>query len=142
MVEGRGNAGTSLNGIYTGQLAGAGFPTGSGFQGLAIQATSSESLFGLVIAGGGGFVGVGGAIGVSLMHVITKAFIGLNSHANFDQAGAGSFQDVNISAVDATKTLTIGRGVAARLFGLAPSLDIGVAQTTTQAYVENGVTLY
>src|SRR5260370_19478731 len=96
MVGGGGNAGTSLNGIYTGQLAGAGFQTGSGFQGLAIQATSSESLFGLVIAGGGGFVGVGGAIGVSLMHVITKAFIGLNSHVNFDQAVAGPVHAVNI----------------------------------------------
>src|SRR5260370_12009702 len=97
MVGGGGNAGTSLNGIYTGQLAGAGFQTGSGFQGLAIQATSSESLFGLVIAGGGGFVGVGGAIGVSLMHVITKAFIGLKQHVNVHQARARSLPDVTIS---------------------------------------------
>ena len=42
------------------------------FHGLAVQATSSEDVFGLAPAVGGGFVGVAGGVGVTLLGVTTR----------------------------------------------------------------------
>ncbi|MFN2609691.1 MAG: hypothetical protein ABR507_02275, partial [Actinomycetota bacterium] len=133
------SASTGIDGIFTGEFAGKAFQTGTAFHGLGIQASSSEDIFGLVIAGGGGFVGVGGAVGVSLIHVTTKAYVGGGSDVNGQSAD--NSQSVNISAVDFIKTLTIGGGVAGGFVGVGAGVDIGVAQTSTQAFIDPGATV-
>ncbi len=127
--------------VFTGVLEGSGFQTISGFRGLAVQAASTEDVFGLVIAGGGGFVGIGGAVGVTLLHATTKAFIGGSSNVNSDTAGANAAQSVNVSAADWFKSLTIGGGAAGGFVGVGAGVDIGVAQTTTQASIGTSATV-
>ncbi|HEY3484077.1 MAG TPA: hypothetical protein VGK49_01780, partial [Ilumatobacteraceae bacterium] len=125
----------------TGNLTAAGFESTPDQRGLVVVASSTEDLFGLIIAGGGGFVGVGGAVNVTLLHVTTKAYIGGGAVVNGDDDG-GSLQDVNVSALGSSKTLTIGGGFAGGLVGVGAGVDIGVVQTTTQAYIDTGATVH
>ena len=100
------------------------------FTGVAVQAASTENIFGLAVAVGGGAVGVAGAVGVTLATVITKAFVGPSASVN----SSGS---VDIAAVDYVKTLTIGGGVAGGFVGVGGGADAGVLDETVQAYTGN-----
>ncbi|MGN6127418.1 MAG: beta strand repeat-containing protein, partial [Humibacter sp.] len=135
---------TQLSGVYDGTFHGVGFGTAP-FNGLAVQAGSSENIFGLAVAVGAGAVGVAGGIDVTLLHATTAAFIDsdiLNRTKVNTGAGAGSMQSVNVSAADATKALTIGGGAAGGFVGVAGGIDIGIADTTTQAYIGGYATVY
>ena len=74
--------GSGLAGIKNGQYAGSGFGVLGEFHGLAVQASSSENLFGLSVSVAGGFVGVAGGIGVNLIGVTVKALLGANVNVN------------------------------------------------------------
>ena len=138
--------GAGLAGIYDGTLTGSTFGTHTApiFHGLAVQAYSSEDVFGLVPAIGGGFVGVAGGVGVTIINVTTKAFAGPSSKINCAAtcanlvAGAGGPQSVNVSAVDAFKSLTVAGGAAGGFVGVAGGVDIGVADSSVQAYLGAG----
>ena len=84
----------------------SGFKTLSSFQGLAVQAASSESIFNLGIAGAGGlFVGIAGGITAEIIGSNTSAYIGQNAKVNESQG-------VNVAAVNsATDTSTGGAPV-------------------------------
>ncbi|MFL5756907.1 MAG: hypothetical protein ACJ77N_11475, partial [Chloroflexota bacterium] len=111
-----------------------GFQTG-GIQGLAVQSASKEDIFGLAASVGGGFVGVAGGVGVTLIHVTTKSWIGQSSQVN--QLGGGdSDQAVNVSAVDFFKSLTVAGGAAGGFVGVAGGIDIGVADSSVQAFIQ------
>ena len=125
---------TGLDGIYNGSISNGAFGTQSGFHGLAVQAASSENVFGLAISIGGGFVGVAGGIGVDLLHVGTQSFIAGGAQIN-TLAGADSSQSVNVSAVDLAKTLTIGGGGGGGFVGAGAGIDIGILQVTAKAYL-------
>ncbi|HET7128249.1 MAG TPA: hypothetical protein VFJ93_04150, partial [Gaiellaceae bacterium] len=115
------------------------------FRGLVVLATSSEDVFGLAPAVAGGFVGVAGGVGVTVMYVTTTAFIGQGSKINCQDStcaatatGSNGAQSVNVSAVDYFKSLTIAGGIAGGFVGVAGGVDIGVADTSAQAYIGKG----
>jgi hypothetical protein len=127
--------GAGLNGVFDGTIGDDDFgvlPVNS-FHGLAVQASSREDVFGFAPAIGGGFVGVAGGVGVTLIGVVVKAFVGENSLVNDDAANAS--QSVNVSAVDWAKTLTIAGGAAGGFVGVAGGVDIGVLNVTVQSYL-------
>ena len=135
-VNGQAN-GTGLTGIDDGNIVGQGFETLGSFNGVAVQAASSENLFDLALVLGGGFVGIAGGVGVDLMHITTKAFVNNNAQLN-TAAGANSAQSVEVTAVDLAQSLTIGGGAAGGLVGVAGGIDIGVLQVTAQSYLGSG----
>ncbi|MGU3647355.1 hypothetical protein ACLBXX_20565, partial [Microbacterium sp. C23T] len=135
--------GAGLPDVYAGTITGDRFDrygAGAPFHGVAIQASSSEDVFGLVPAIGGGFVGVAGGIAVTLLRVTTKAFIAAGSLVN-TLAGASAAQSVNVSAVDRFKSLTIAGGAAGGFVGVAGGIDIGIADTSVQAAIGAGATV-
>ncbi len=113
------------------------FGTLGGFQGVAIQANSSENIFGLAASIGGGVVGVAGAVDVAIVHVQTKAFVGPSAQVN-QQSGANSAQSVDVAAADYVKTLTVAGGAAGGLVGIGGGVDVGILDETTQAYLGAG----
>ena len=127
---------STLADIYTGNYTGSGFAS-STFRGVAVQAASSENVFGLAASAGGGFVGIAGGVGVTLLTVITKAFVATGAQLNANLGGASGSQSVNVSAVDSFKSLTISGGIAGGFVGAAGGVDIGVADMTTQAFLED-----
>ena len=115
------------------------------FRGLVVLATSSEDVFGLAPAVAGGFVGVAGGVGVTVMYITTEAFIGHDSKINCQDSscsatatGSNGAQSVNVSAVDYFKSLTIAGGIAGGFVGVAGGVDIGVADTSAQAHIDPG----
>ena len=128
-----GNAGGgSISGISDGTETSSSFGFGS-FNGAAVQASSSENIFGLVIAVGAGFVGVAVPVGVTIMSVTTEAY----------DAGSitSSGGNVNISALDKMVTITIAGGVGAGFVGVGAAVDIGVANSNTTAFVAGGASV-
>ena len=137
-------SGAGLGSIYDGTLSGSTFGRHGSFNGLAVQASSSEDVFGLTPAVGGGFVGVAGGVSVTVMNVVTKAFVGPSAQINCNDActalvGNGS---VNVSAVDSFKSLTVAGGAAGGFVGVAGGIDIGIANTSVQAYLGAGSKTY
>ncbi|MDA8440737.1 MAG: hypothetical protein M0Z51_18020, partial [Propionibacterium sp.] len=116
------------NGVYDGTEGDSGFTTATGFHGVAVQATSSEHLFGLTASIGGGIAGVSGSVGVHLITSVTKAFV--DSGSTVDTAG-----NVTVAAADDLRALTIAAGLAGGIVGATGAVDIGVANTTVQAYL-------
>ncbi len=123
-----------IDSISNGNINGKKFGELGSFHGLAVQATSSEDMFGLAIAVGGGFVGVAGGIGVTLITATTYAYIDADASINTASTSSGN-QSVNVNARDFTHTLTIGGGAAGGFVGVAGGIDVGVAQTTTKAAI-------
>ena len=84
------------------------FGTKVTFHGLAVQAHSTETLFGLTAGIAGGFIGIAGGIGVNIFTVVVKAFIAggttVNQGASGIIAGASSSQSVVVSATDSFET--------------------------------------
>ncbi|KAG1649188.1 hypothetical protein GQR58_029240 [Nymphon striatum] len=106
----------------------------NGFGGVAVTATSSEDIFGLVPAIGGGFVGVAGGVSVTLINVLTEAIIGDNADVNGKAVGA-SDQSVNVIATDSAKSLTIAGGAAGGFVGVAGGVDIGTLAISVNASI-------
>ena len=97
-------------------------------------------MFGLAPAIAGGFVGVAGGVGVTVMNITTKAFIGPSAQVNL-VAGSVGGHSVNVSAVDYFKSLTVAGGAAFGFVEVAGGVDIGIANTTVQAYIGAGATV-
>ncbi len=135
--------------IYDGSTGNGCSSTAPGFEtgtlgGVLVESTSTENVFGLAASAGGGFVGVAGGVGVTLLHVTTDAYIGNNTkvNCNFDcsatVSGSHAGQSVNVSAADNFKSLTVAGGVAGGFVGVAGGVDIGVADVSVQAYLGVG----
>src|SRR5262249_14169860 len=90
----------------------------------------------------GGFVGVAGAVGVTIMNVTTKAYIGNNSSVNLADPVLGISkqpgQSVNVTGVDQFKSLTFAGGLAAGFVGVGAGVDIGGADSTVKAFIGAG----
>ncbi len=97
-----------------------------------MQATSSEDVFGLSASAGGGFVGVAGGVGVTILSALTEAFV--TGGATLDSAR----QSVNVAAVDYFKSLTVAGGAAGGFVGVAGGVDIGVANSSVAAVIGVG----
>ena len=139
------NAASGLRGVYNGTFTASSFGTGACglvsdpdcFHGLAVQAGSSENVFGLSASAGGGFVGVAGGVGVTILKATTKAFIAGDARIN-QLASTSLNQSVSVSAVDSFTSLTVAGGVAGGFVGVAGGIDIGVANSSVQAYIGIG----
>src|SRR5439155_19499116 len=96
--------GSSLTGILNGTIASGGsFTPFASFRGLAVQATSSEKIFTVVVNVAGGFyAGIGGSVSVTIIDSDTTAFIGANARVNQDSTGASSLQSVSVAAANDT----------------------------------------
>ncbi len=129
------DAGSTVT-AYNGNYQGFGFAT-SNFRGVAVQAASSEDVFGLAASAGGGFVGVAGGVGVTLLDVTTKAYVSAGAQVNNNLAGASGAQSVNVSAVDAFRSLTVAGGIAGGFVGASGGVDIGIADISTQASLDD-----
>src|SRR4029077_13187764 len=126
--------------VFDGTNSGTTFGVHGSFNGLAIQSSSSEDVFGLVPAVGGGFVGAAGGIGVTILSVITKAYVGPSSSIN-QAGGADPSQSVNVSAIDLFKSLTVAGGVGIGFVGVAGGVDVGFANSSVQAYIGGSSTV-
>src|SRR6185503_12317607 len=142
-INGKGN-GAGLNNIKTGEYQGLyGFQEmGAGtFHGVAVQASSSENIFGLTASVGGGFVGIAGAVAVTIIHLITKAIVGGSTNINGSLTGVNAAQSINIAAADSARTFTIAGGIGGGFVGVAAGIDIGVLDVTVQTVIGTGATL-
>ena len=123
--------GTSLGGVSNGTVSDSGFGFGS-LHGIVVQAKSSENIFGLVLAIGAGFVGVGVPVGVTLVTTDTQASLG---------GTVSSGHDIDVSALDFFKSITIAGGVGAGFVGAGAGVDIGVANSSVTALIPNGASV-
>uniref|UniRef100_UPI0032217262 beta strand repeat-containing protein n=1 Tax=Microbacterium sp. TaxID=51671 RepID=UPI0032217262 len=132
-----------LDGIPNGTVTATSFPT-SPQSGLAVLASSSQTVFGMAVSAAGGFVGVAGAVNVTLVRGTTIARIDSTSAqrtvVNGDD-GAGSAQSVSVVATDRTDALTIGGGLGGGFVGVAGGVDIGVMDLTVRAEVGDGAVI-
>src|SRR5260370_39337690 len=126
--------GSGLTGIYDGNFSGSGDFETFTFHGVAVEAASSEDVFGLSASAGGGFVGVAGGVGVTLMKVLTQAYVVGGSTLS-------SAASVNVCAVDKFKSLTVAGGGGGGFVGVAGGVDIGTANSSVAAVVGVGSTV-
>ena len=77
-------------------------------------------------------------MGVTLLKATTKAFIAGDARINRALPTTSRNQSVNVSAVDSFTSLTVAGGVAGGFVGVAGGVDIGVANSSVQAYIGIG----
>ena len=102
-------------------------------RGVAVQAASSEAMCTIVAAGAaGGYVGLAGGVGVSIVDSDTQAFVG--KRAVVSTPGSISVAAYNKLQMD-TDVGAIG---LAGLVGLAGGVDVGVVRSDTQSFIDDG----
>ena len=110
--------------------------------GLIVQATSSEDILHIVAAGGFGFVGVSGAIALTLINPDTDAVIGAGAQINRSPNASPSWlQGVNVNAGDTVTIHTYAVGVAAGVVGVTGAVDVGTLNANVNAEVQSGAAL-
>jgi hypothetical protein len=142
-VDARGNgAGVPdvMNGVITGDGDAFGRAT---VRGLIVQAESSEDVFHLALAGGFGYVGVSGAVLVTLVDSDTTALIGGSADVNQTggNAGAGGLQSVFVNAANEVRVTTFAIGAAGGLVGLAGAVDFGSVKNDQAAKILGGAAI-
>src|SRR5262249_53399896 len=90
----------------------------------------------------GGFVGVAGSVGVTLIHSDTQALVGSNVQINQadDPIFASSNQGVFVNAGNDTHVQTFIIGIAGGAGALAGAVDVGNVHNNTKAEVNGGGT--
>src|SRR5690606_37932547 len=134
--------GTGTSGVFDGTLAGNdnanGFDTQT-VHGTIVQASSSEDILHIAVAAGAGFVGVSGAISVSVLDSDTQAWIG---NADINQtggnAGANNAQGVYVGAGNEARITTFSGAVAGGFVGVAGAVDVGVLKNDVNAQIRSG----
>ena len=134
-VDAKGN-GVALTGILDGSNEASGFGTETGFNGLAVQAQSSEDHFTVgASAGGGLYAGLAGGVVVQVLNSDTLAYIGSDAHINQNGLNEDANQSVNVSATNDVKVFDVAGGLAVGAGGIAGAVDVGVLLNDTQAYI-------
>src|SRR5690606_26006314 len=134
-------AATPVGGILTGGFGSSAFGDFGlrpGFSGVAVQARSTQDVFGLTVALGAGAVGVAGGVTTTIMTVTTRAIVDSTQTARTrinQNTTPGSEQSVSITAANASRTLTVAGGLAAGAVGVSGGVDVGILAVSTQAYV-------
>ena len=140
-VDALGN-GTGESGILDGTMQGGdaanGFNTGTR-HGMMVQAQSSEEILHIGVAAGAGFVGVSGAVNVSVIDSDTQAYIG---NADINQtganAGANANQGVYVGASNEARVITFTGAVAGGFVGVGGAVNVGVLKNDINAKIRNG----
>ncbi|HET9187009.1 MAG TPA: hypothetical protein VFN80_03575, partial [Acidothermaceae bacterium] len=110
--------------------------------GVVVQAESSEDVLHIVAAGAGGFVGVSGAVGVTLISSSTEADVGANAVINgLHQGSANGNQSVYIDATNSATVDTFVIGIAGGFVGVSGAVDVGTLNNNVTAKVEAGATV-
>ncbi len=134
---------TGLSGVYDGGGSGGTFSTLTNFRGLSVQASSSEKLVNIVVAGGAGnFLGLAGAVTVQDLDSDTIAYIGSNTNVNSSRTGANSEQSVNVAAVNKATFETKTIGFAGGQVGISGSVDVGTVNNSVNAYTSGGSSIF
>ena len=140
-VDALGN-GSGIAGIFDGTITSSPQFETTTAHGVIVQAQSSESITNIVAAGAGGFVGVSGAVGVTLINAETDAVIG--SGANIDghhQGSANGDQSVYVNAADNTGIQTYVIGIGAGFVGVSGAVDVGTLNDDTEAQIDSGASV-
>ena len=135
-VDGHG-AGTGVGGVLNGFIIGGDRFTVETAHGVIVQARSSETITHIVAAGGVGFVGVSGAVALTLINSTTTATIGASAQVNrADQARANAEQDVFVNASNVVDINTFVIGVAGGFVGVTGAVNIGTLNNNTLAEIQ------
>ncbi|MCP4707532.1 MAG: hypothetical protein GY869_02815, partial [Planctomycetes bacterium] len=133
--------GTGISGVIDGTITGG----GSGFgnttvHGVVVQAQSNENLFHLSVAGGGGFVGISGAVTVTLINSDTTAYIGANAQINQtdDNSAGHADQSVFVVASNNVQITSFAGAVAGGFVGIGGAVDVGSIKNDTTAKILGG----
>ena len=112
--------------------------------GVLVQATATQDLFAIGVAGAGGFAGgLAGAVTVATVKSNTVAEVGdgakVNTTAAFTTRPASATQDVAVTALDATRTFAASGALAVGglVGGLAGGVDAAVINPNVLARVGN-----
>ena len=136
-VEGLGkDAGSGVGGVLVGTITGGAFDT-TNSHGVIVQAQSSEDITHIVAAGGVGFVGVSGAVGVALLQSSTSASI--DGSAQIDQnnpGGASGAQSVYVNASNDISVSGYVIGVAGGFVGVTGAVYVGTLTNNTTAEID------
>jgi Ca2+-binding RTX toxin-like protein len=125
---------------YNGELDSSGkFGKNNDIHGLIVEAYSSEDVWTMAIAGGGGAVGLAGAVTVTVLDSDTVAYIDGGADVNLDNTGAGDKQDIYVSAVNDVDLEGRAGGLSFGAGGLAGAIDIGIIRNDTTAYIASPV---
>ena len=127
----------------TGDTVNDGDTTGGVFgmtvaHGVIVDASSSEDLFHLAIAGGGGFVGAAGSVTVDLISSETKAIVGAADVNWNDNGFANPDQNAFVTASNHAKVQTFVLSVAGGVVGIGGAVDVGSLNNNTTADVQSG----
>ena len=102
----------------------------------------SEDILHIVAAGAGGFVGVSGAVGVTLINSNTLAEIMTGAKINtLHQGLANADQSVYVNAVNDAHVQTYMIGIAGGFVGVAGAVDVGTLNNNVTAQVDSGATV-
>jgi hypothetical protein len=137
-VDASGN-GAGLSGILDGSIIGGNQFGNTVAHGVVVQAQSSEDILHIVATGSGGFVGVAGAVGVSLITSATHAAIGTDAAINqLHQGSANSDQSVYVNASNDVNVQTFIVGIAGGFVGVAGAVDVGSLNNNITAEIQGG----
>jgi hypothetical protein len=112
-------------------------------QGVAVQATSSEDVLTVAVAGGAGaFLGLAGSVAVTVITATTRAFV--NDAVVNDPTGvsAAAAQAVSVGAADFARIHTVVPSLAGGLVGVSGAVNVGDVNNDTRAYVGSGATVH
>ncbi|MDU4960065.1 MAG: filamentous hemagglutinin N-terminal domain-containing protein [Sporomusaceae bacterium] len=123
-VEALGNTPGANQSVY----AGTDTKTRKNSQGLAVEAVSKENIANAVIAGGGAFVGVAGAVSANLVTANTATHIGSDAKVNA--------KDVHVAAVNEKQLFSATGSAGVGAGGLAGSVNVNIIQGNTTAYID------
>ena len=132
-------SGSGFGGILNGEIGGGDPDTLAEAHGVIVQAQSKEQVLHLVIAAGVGFVGVSGAVAVTLVDSDTTAFIGSNASINQGAGLSGDAdQGVYVGASNQAHLSTFVVGVAGGVVGVGGAVDVGSLNNDTLAEIRSG----
>ena len=102
-----------------------------------MQGQSSENFFHLDVAVGAGYVGVGGAVGVSVLDSDTTAIIGANTRINRSggNVGADARQGVYVTAANSASGTHFTGAAAGGFVGVGAAVQVGSLRNDTAARI-------
>ncbi len=129
--------GSGVSGIYNGNMIGDGDNfSAAKVAGVVVQSSSTEDLLHLVIAAGGGFVGVAGGVAVSLINSDTAAEIGDDAVINqMHQADAHANQSVYVNAANKAHVTSFAGAVAGGAGAVGGAVEFGTLKNDTLARI-------
>ncbi|XZE52908.1 GEVED domain-containing protein [Planctomycetaceae bacterium SH139] len=127
-------SGSFVEGVFTGDDDGSTFETAAR-NGVIVQADSSEDILHVVAAGGGGFVGVAGAVAVALIDSDTTAELMDGTSVNEDAGDALRVGDVFVNAANDTSVRAYTIGAAGGFVGIGGAVDVGSVRNDVMAKI-------